>query len=386
MKARTIRAWSWLHAWSSLVCTGFLLLMCLTGLPLVFHHEIDHLIGAAAEPPSMPPGTPRSTLDAVVAAARAHRPSDVVQYIGWEADEPDALMVIMAATPGTEPNSSHTLFFDARTTQVLEAPGANAGLTLFLLRLHVDMFAGLPGKLLLGFMGLLFLLAVVSGVVLYGPFMRRLNFGTVRLDRGRRVRWLDLHNLLGIATLVWALVVGATGVINAAADLLIEAWRTDQLAAMVAPYRNQPPVMTPGSVDRALAAAQAAAPGMTPGFIAFPGTRFSSEHHYAVFMRGKTPLTARLLKPVLVDAATLEVTEARDLPWYLTGLLASQPLHFGDYGGLPLKVIWALLDIATIVVLGSGLYLWLVRRWAPARASHASPARSRQARGRRGAA
>jgi len=37
----------------------------------------------------------------------------------------------------------------------------------------------------------------------------------------------------------------------------------------------------------------------------------------------------------------------------------SQPLHFGDYGGMPMKILWALLDIATIVVLGSGLYLWL---------------------------
>jgi uncharacterized iron-regulated membrane protein len=37
----------------------------------------------------------------------------------------------------------------------------------------------------------------------------------------------------------------------------------------------------------------------------------------------------------------------------------SQPLHFGDYGGMPMKILWALLDMATIVVLGSGLYLWL---------------------------
>lgn len=44
---------------------------------------------------------------------------------------------------------------------------------------------------------------------------------------------------------------------------------------------------------------------------------------------------------------------------YLTALLVSQPLHFGDYGGMPMQILWALLDIATIVVLGSGLYLWL---------------------------
>jgi uncharacterized iron-regulated membrane protein len=40
----------------------------------------------------------------------------------------------------------------------------------------------------------------------------------------------------------------------------------------------------------------------------------------------------------------------------------SRPLHFGNYGGMPLKIIWALLDIVTIIVLGSGLYLWLGRR------------------------
>ncbi len=46
-------------------------------------------------------------------------------------------------------------------------------------------------------------------------------------------------------------------------------------------------------------------------------------------------------------------------------LLLSQPLHFGDYGGLPLKIIWALLDIVTIIVLGSGFYLWLAKLRRP---------------------
>ncbi|MHC2630366.1 putative iron-regulated membrane protein [Bradyrhizobium liaoningense] len=43
----------------------------------------------------------------------------------------------------------------------------------------------------------------------------------------------------------------------------------------------------------------------------------------------------------------------------------SRPLHFGDYGGLPLKIIWALLDFAAIVVLASGVYLWLGRCKSP---------------------
>ena len=51
-------------------------------------------------------------------------------------------------------------------------------------------------------MGLLLLVAIVTGVVLYAPFMRKLAFGEVRRDRSTRVKWLDLHNLLGIVTLV----------------------------------------------------------------------------------------------------------------------------------------------------------------------------------------
>jgi uncharacterized iron-regulated membrane protein len=79
-------------------------------------------------------------------------------------------------------------------------------------------------------------------------------------------------------------------------------------------------------------------------------------------MRGSTPFTSRLLTPVLIDADTSNVVDQRELPWYATLLLLSQPLHFGDYGGMPLKVLWALLDVLAIVVLGSGVYLWL-QKW-----------------------
>ena len=68
------------------------------------------------------------------------------------------------------------------------------------------------------------------------------------------------------------------------------------------------------------------------------------------------------MRPVLVDAETSALTAVRELPWYVKTLLISQPLHFGDYGGMPLKIIWAVFDLVTIIVLGSGLYLWLARR------------------------
>ncbi|MBW3506678.1 MULTISPECIES: PepSY domain-containing protein [unclassified Pseudomonas] len=364
MKSKTIRRWSFVHTWTSLICTAFLLMLALTGLPLIFHHEIDHLLGDAPQVKELPSDTPTLDLQQLVRAAEAHRPGEVMQYFGWEEDEPNAVLTIMAATAGTEPNSSHTFMLDARTGEAIEVPSANGGIMMVMLRLHVDMFAGLPGKLLLAFMGLLFVLAIISGTVLYLPFMRRHEFATVRTDKSTRLRWLDLHNLLGAVTLTWALVVGVTGVISACADLIIAAWRNDSLSAMIEPYREAPPLTRLAPASQLLEIAAKAAPDMRPDFIAFPGTRFSSEHHYAVFMKGSTHLTSHLLTPVLIDASTLAVTAVAGRPWYMDAMGMSQPLHFGDYGGMPMKVLWAALDLLTIVVLASGLYLWWVRRRA----------------------
>ncbi|MFG6466033.1 PepSY-associated TM helix domain-containing protein [Roseateles sp. BYS87W] len=365
MTPRAIRIWAWLHTWSSLVCTLFMLLLCLTGLPLIFHHEIGHLTGTEVEAPTLPAAreSQRARADEVMAAARARHPDRIVQFMGKSDDDDRLWWATLAPTP--EPTEDYkSVMVDARTGEVVGEYRVGEGFMDLMFRLHVDLFAGLPGKLFLGFMGFLLLVALVSGVVLYAPFMRKLDFGTVRHERSARIRWLDLHNLIGIVTLVWCFVVGATGVINTGADLLVKHWQVEHVGDLVRPYQGLPLVAERdrAPLQQALEAAQVAAPGKHLSFIAFPGSAFSSPHHTTFFMRGDTPLTAKLMVPVLVDARTARVTVVPEMPWYLDALLLSQPLHFGDYGGLPMKILWALLDIATILLLGSGLYLWWKKR------------------------
>ncbi|MDQ0022329.1 putative iron-regulated membrane protein [Variovorax paradoxus] len=374
MNSRKIKTWAWVHKWSSLVCTVFMLLLCITGLPLIFHHEIGHLLGTEVEAPKMPASTPRVSLDSVLETARSKHPDRVVQFVSQPEDDDGLWLVTLTPTP--EPTEDFkTVAIDARTGVVLAQPKFDEGFMYVMFKLHIDLFAGLAGKLFLGFMGLLLLVAIVSGVVLYAPFMRKLDFGTVRREKRPRLKWLDLHNLLGIVTLVWLFVVGSTGMINTWADLIIKYWQYDQLSTLLAPYKNEPtvPVAQRASVQRSMDVALQQAPDMKLSFIAFPGTSFSSPHHTTFFLRGNEPFTSKLLKPVLVDAKTAQVTASPTMPWYLTALLVSQPLHFGDYGGMPMQIIWALLDIATIIVLGSGLYLWLKR-------GHTVPATTTQGR------
>lgn len=360
MQRSTLKAWFLVHKWTSLVCTLFLLLVCITGLPLVFWEEISHLTGADPEVAPAAPGAQPANVDALVRKALAQYPGDVPLFFGWD-DHSPSVYVNTGARPDTPPPEMHTAVLHAYTGELLPAAQFNEGVMYFLYRLHTDVFVGLPGMLFLGAMALLFVVAIVSGLVLYGPFMRKLPFGTLRTGRSRRLAWLDLHNVLGIVTLAWALVVGLTGAINTLAQPLESAWQDEQLREFAERYENRPTPTHFSSLDAAIAKARAAEPAMTPAFVSFPGTGYSGNHHYGVFMHGNTPLTERLYRPVLIDVESGELTAQPQLPGYMTMLLLSQPLHFGDYGGMPLKILWALLDLLTIAVLVSGLYLWLRR-------------------------
>lgn len=369
MTHSSVRAWYLVHKWTSLVCTLFLLMLCLTGLPLIFHDEIDAASGQAAPGTAGPASSSDALgllpLDAILASARTARPREVPLFMAFDNDSPSMTVTTgpRQNAPATEMNIQH---FDRVTGRAIGTQD-DSGFTGLLLQLHTDMFLGLIGELFLGAMGVLFVIALASGTVLYSPFMRKLDFGTVRASRSRRVRWLDYHNLLGVVALAWMSVVGVTGIINALVTPITKLWQANELAEMTRAYASRAPVPPAryGSLDAAMATARRAIPGMNPQFIAFPGGAFSSRHHFAVFFQGATPLTQHLLTTALIDAETGQLTDARPTPWYFKALSLSRPLHFGDYGGLPLKILWALLDLLAILVLGSGVYLWLGRRRAP---------------------
>src|SRR3546814_19200235 len=98
----------------------------------------------------------------------------------------------------------------------------------------------------------------------------------------------------------------------------------DQMAEMTAPYRGLPPVTQPAHLEASIRAARAAVPDMTVSLVAFPGTMFSSPHHYTFFLKGSTPVTERLPKPALVDATPGKLPDTRDTPWYAKTLFMTQ--------------------------------------------------------------
>lgn len=372
LTAKRVRFWYRVHKWTSLVCTTFLLMSCITGLPMIFGSEIFDLTHHHILAANLPSNAPFASLDSIVAAGKRLYPTQHLLFMSWDDDEP---RVFLSMAPSYDPklDDAHSIIFDAHTGRVLEDAlrqpkskhNYEEDFMEVVYALHMTAYAKLPGELFLGCMALLFVFALVSGAVVYGPFMRRLNFGTARKDKSRRLKWFYLHNLIGIVTLSWALVVGATGVMNTLSGPLFSLWSSGTMPGLLAPYHGKSMPTEFTSVDAAIAEAQKALPGMKITSVGFPNPEDGRPRDYIIWTRGNTPVTSQLFTPALIDAGTGQLMLAKGLPWYLRALEVSRPLHFGDYGGMPLKIIWALFDLMLITVLLSGLYLWLSRRKTP---------------------
>lgn len=358
MLLKRLKFWIWLHKWSSLIAMLVMLVVFVSGLPLVFKAEIEYWMGyGSAERQDLD----ELALDTLVAAAEQRRQDKVVQFIVWDDNKPGTVIMSMADTPDEAPYHNISLLVSPYDGQIIHD---EAEPLAFFVDLHTQLLMGKGGTFLLGIIAVSLVLSLLSGSMIYKPFAGRREFGAIRNGKSNRAKWLDVHNVLGMVVFGWMLVVGGTGLINSWGEYLVYFWRADQVADMTRAYHNMPaPGKTQfGSVHHALEIARDPFPEMVPWFIAMPGSMMSDAHHYTIYLRGATPRTAQLVRPVLVDAVTQTITDSREMPWYMKTLMLSQPLHFGDYGGLMLKVIWFLFTLISTVVLITGLYLWWVRR------------------------
>ena len=366
-KGRFFRANLWLHRWASLVATPFFLVLCITGAILIFHEEIDEALGYVPAVERAGNAAPKPLAD-IVAAAQKQLPELRPISVFVDIEHPERTVVGMAPLTATKLEEGKPYFYNSYSGEPLGTTDFEKTPTGFILELHANWFAGFFGQLFGGLIALLVLISLISGVVVYAPYVRKLLFGMIRRGRGTRLVQLDLHNFIGAVVLGWALVVTITGVALALGGVALAIWQSTELKEMATktPVAADatPLVLTalPVTIDQAVTAAQAALPDKRPYFLIWPGTDFSSPRHYMILMSGTQPYDERLFDVALIDAGSGQVADARPLPLYLKAILISEPLHFGDYGGLPLKLLWVASSLLTLFITGNGAWLWWARR------------------------
>lgn len=357
-----------LHSWLGLVAGLGLLVIGLTGSLLVFHEELEALFNrelVRVEPAS----AGRLPLDTLLAHAQRQLPGHEVT--GWlpQYDDPHLADLLYVIERGHNEWLVATL--DPYTGQLLASP--RLGTTTFtgwLLDLHYMFLADHFGLGLAGLFAVMLCALGVSGVWLYRDFWK--NLLTLRWNRGARILFSDLHKFTGIASVAFNLILGFTGAYWNLTHLIGHWINGDPPQARIE-QRLYPDTL---SLDALARDSAERLPGFRGNFISLP----SDPAAPAVIFWGTIEPRGRFTSPygstITYDPATGAHTATSDLrtqgPWARFAD-SFTPLHYGTFGGLPVKILWCIGGLTPGLLGITGFLIWSRRRRAIPRLTPPAP-------------
>lgn len=346
------------HSRMALLACLPLLVICVTGSLLVFKHEIDAWLMPDTVRVMPPAHGERLTLDHLHDQVDGALPNH--EIVGWalfqDAGRADLLYVMPHGTDDWE-----YILLDQYQGALLAGPvGLTDHLTDWLLDLHYAFLLGDAGLWVTSVFAVLLCGLGMTGLILHRRFWR--NFFTLRWRARLVVYFSDLHKLVGVVASPVLLVLGFTGGfwnIQHAVGEYLEHQDGHEHHMMTARLYSDS-LSLQGMHERA---AQAM-PGFVPTYITFPYEPGVNFRFYGDVPDGN-PLISQYASMVSFDAHTGEVLQRSDIREAGLGvrtLDTFRRLHFGDFGGMTSRVIWAVLGMMPLVLAITGLTLWTIRR------------------------
>lgn len=348
-----------LHVYVGVFVAVHFTIFALSGLFLLFKAELQG--EAAGDSRPLTPWETSIFYERALANANASYPNDRALALYPDDNDPNLLHLRLGENGATKLRGARKVTFNAETGRELkEAASPAKGFFDWLLLLHRELFLGSWGKIYVGFVGLAYVFLLISGFYIYGSFMRGRSFGELRAKLIPRL--LDFHKSAAAVTFGWSLVVGLSGVFLAFNGVLIKLFQFVSLRHLQAAYAGQSSAAQTAPLGQVLQSALAAKPDWVVTYVSFPDTEFSVPGHFLLLLNGTQALTKRLSELAVVNAQSGKLVEMIELPLYLKVVLLSEPLHFGDYGGLFLKVLWAIFTIGSLAVALLGITSFILKR------------------------
>lgn len=345
------------HLWGGLFLGLYAFLIGLTGSVLVFHEEILHRMS----PTPQVAVTGEANLEQIRAGIQAHYP----EWYSWSLENP--------SEPG-KPWGSYLLrrgggkmvYADSKGQVVGEVKTGGTWLELFE-RFHGSLL--LPrGRLYNGIAGLCLVALALTGLYLWWPGRGQWStaFRIVRYANWKGVNY-DLHRVGGALLLGFVVLSGITGGYFTWAPVY-----KDIAASLLPtkPVQKAAPVRTTGTrlpLDELVASAQRAVPGTKLVRVLVP--RGEKETVTVVLAHGETAADRRRhtsqlsMHPHSGEVLAVDDYRQRRVGDHVVGWLG--PLHTGHFGGLGVKILWALAGLSLPGLFITGFLMWCNRVLAP---------------------
>lgn len=368
MKPALRRAWLRVHLYVGLGLGGLFALLGLSGSGLVFYLELDELLNpqtAVVQPAAAP--SPEAVFQRLRALhperdgpwriempLAADRPLLARYYDPPETAGRGFAPLMLTLDPLTLAETSHRFWGDYAVTWLYD--------------LHYTLLAGPAGRSVVGWSGVLLLVSLLTGLVLWWPSAKRLKAALTPVLRKGRVRLAyDLHVLGGVHGLVVLAALAFTGVVLALPEL------ARPLVAAVSPlapgFRGPAGRVEEGgasiALDAALAVARQHFPDGELRWVETPGVQ--GRPISLRFYRAGEPGRRFARNQVWIDPGTGSVLAIRDTRQDSAGdrfMDWMHPLHNGEAFGLPGRVLACVGGLLPSLLLVTGWLRWRHKRAA----------------------
>jgi uncharacterized iron-regulated membrane protein len=378
MRSDIIRVYKSVHTWTGIVSGLALFIAFYAGAITVFKDSLAQWI----EPPvaivqGVPLDRAASLIEQTLAAHPDARRQFTLKLAPVSGDPAGSRASLSWQPPGQPQRMTATLDAAGKLTIHASRPSDAAR---FIDILH--MTAGIPGGFdvgmgVMGVVSLLYGLALVSGVIVLLPTLVKDLFA-LRIGKNLKRMWLDAHNVVGILSLPFHLVMalsvvgfGLNDYIFAVQDHAIYGGTLDATLKAQNPFYAKAPALVGEGVrlrapTELLAAVKSRAPGFRPTEMSYRG---AGEPGATVFIGGDDPrYLARSGGFALMDPVSGRFLNAQFLPGAGNGNVWSAitsavfALHFGSYGGEPVRWGYFFLGLAGAFLFYSGNLLWIESR------------------------
>lgn len=352
-----------IHHWAGLYCGIIIAVLSLTGALAVFIPEIDLFIQKQYYSVS---STPSNKLNIGKSIAQAQK-----EYPGMT-----GLIVDLPEKPGQVAGLNffvgggkhlgvqrYYFFVDAGKDEIVGSRNQQNSLANYLRQMHVRLYDGYWGRQLVGLGGIALLVVAITGLLIYSDFMKRQPYPKLRKGRGLRILLADWHKILGISALAFNIVIAITG-----------AWLGLQPKIMTwfkikTPNNFKPEVViTPDEDkkttvhwDNLLDVAKKEFPDLIP-----KGIEASDDGSSTITFQGNIAgqayeRNANVLVISKTDLKPVFKYDVRTAPLSHKFYFIQEALHFGDFGGLGLKILYAILGLTSGFLSISGFVVYLYR-------------------------
>jgi len=341
-----------LHLYLALGAGAFIVVLGITGAIMAFEPEIDHLLHSKLSY-VMPQPHKLSLAEIEAAVHKAYPGERIFGYL--LSTSPDISCAVSLR--------GRQVYVDQYTGAILGERPSGMDFLAYVHQTHLRLAIRRPsdpGKKIMSWAGMVLLILVLSGLYLWWPVKRV----SIRGSAATRRFWFDLHNSVGIFSMVFLLLLTLTGVMIGFEETAVPLmYRVTGSQPSEQPRKPPPPLpdAKPILADKAIAIARAAIPGAEPFQINVPGPA----EPYFVRSRFPEDLTPAGRSRVIIDPYSGKVLFAegsRTAPTGARMVIQNRAIHTGDIFGMPSKTVMSLASLAIVAQVLTGLVMWWKRR------------------------